>query len=56
MKMLLKSLLTIIDMVITSPAFIVGYIIRAYVTAYRFGGTMYERHVVKYWMGGINGR
>lgn len=37
----------IIDRVVTCPAWIVGYVITAYVNAYRYGGECYVRRLKK---------
>jgi len=47
------NLWTIVDSIITAPAWIVGYIVQAYINAYKYGGECYVKNVRKYWMGGV---
>ena len=47
----MKLIWTIIDGIITAPAWIAGYLVRAYINAYKYGGECYVRNVRKYWLG-----
>ena len=39
----------IIDVIITLPAYTVGYFYRAYRNAFIYGGQCYDENVRKYW-------
>lgn len=45
-----RRLWTFIDGVITLPAFMLGYFVRAYINAYKYGGASYVENVRKYWI------
>ena len=46
------NLWTLIDGIITAPAWLLGYLFRAYVEAFKHGDHCYVSNVRKYWKGG----
>ena len=45
------NLWTLIDGIITAPAWLLGYLYRAYVNTFNYGGACYVANAKKYWTG-----
>jgi len=43
------NLWTLIDGIVTAPAWLLGYFYRAYVGAFKYGGHCYQDNAKKYW-------
>ena len=45
----MPKILKILDTVLTAPFFVLGYVICAIVTTFKYGGQRYIRHLEKGW-------